>query len=92
MTVIDVQPLEHDLYLVTVTAGGRTTTHRVEARPEEVERLGAGTSPAELVRESFRFLLEREPPSAILSEFELGVIGRYFPEYPDEIRRRLEAG
>lgn len=41
-----------------------------------------------LVRESFVFLLEREPPSSILKTFDLSVIARYFPEYPDEMRRR----
>ena len=39
--------------------------------------------------ESFEFLPEREPKEAILSRFELPVIGHYFPEYPAEIRRRL---
>lgn len=42
----------------------------------------------DLVRESFIFLLEREPPTSILSRFGLGVIGQYFPEYPSEIRGR----
>jgi hypothetical protein len=42
-----------------------------------------------LVRETFEFLLEREHVSSILSSFELMVVGRYFPEYPEEIRRRL---
>jgi hypothetical protein len=42
-----------------------------------------------VVRESFAFLLEREPPSSILPEFSLDVIGRYFPEYEDELSRRL---
>jgi hypothetical protein len=42
-----------------------------------------------LVRESFVFLLEREPPSSILKRFSLDVISGYFPEYPEEIRRRL---
>jgi len=49
----------------------------------------AGTDEASLVRESFAFLLEREPATSILREFELTVIGRYFPEYEREIRRRL---
>lgn len=35
----------------------------------------------ELVRKSFEFLLDREPPTAILPEFELSVISKYFPEY-----------
>ena len=38
---------------------------------------------------SFEFLLEREPASSILPEFSLDVIGRYFPEYDDELPRRL---
>ena len=41
------------------------------------------------MRVSFEFLLEREPTSAILPEFSLDVIGRYFPEYEDELPRRL---
>jgi hypothetical protein len=42
-----------------------------------------------VVRVSFEFLLEREPASSILGEFSLDVIGRYFPEYEDELPRRL---
>jgi hypothetical protein len=37
----------------------------------------------------FEFLLQRESNTSILSSFELPVIGRYFPEYEDEIRRML---
>jgi hypothetical protein len=29
----------------------------------------------------FRFLLEREPKESILREFDISVIGRYFPEW-----------
>jgi hypothetical protein len=42
-----------------------------------------------LVRETFAFLLEREPRSSILARFDLPVVERYFPEYPSEMRRRL---
>jgi hypothetical protein len=42
-----------------------------------------------IVRESMEFLLEREPPTSIMSEFSLDVIPRYFREYDAEIRRRL---
>lgn len=34
-------------------------------------------------------VVEREPREAILSRFEISVIGGYFPEYPEEIGRRL---
>ena len=57
----------------------------------ELTRFGSGESePSRLVEESFRFLLEREPPSSIMARFSVSVIERYFPEYPTEIRRRLE--
>ena len=42
-----------------------------------------------VVRVSVEFLLEREHASSILPEFSLDVIGRYFPEYEDELPRRL---
>lgn len=56
---------------------------------EDLERLAPGAGdPTDLVARSFRFLLEREPRTAILVRFELPVIGRYFPEYEATIRRR----
>ncbi|HET9416086.1 MAG TPA: hypothetical protein VFP30_00960 [Candidatus Limnocylindria bacterium] len=54
-----------------------------------LEDLAPGATPENLVEESFRFLLEREPPDAILRRFQLPIIGRYFADYPDEIRRRM---
>jgi hypothetical protein len=42
-----------------------------------------------LVRESFIFLLEREPALSIMAEFSLDVISRYFPEYKKTLRERL---
>jgi hypothetical protein len=57
-------------------------------------RIGDSVDPDEhgletVVRESFEFLLEREPASSILPRFSLTDIGRYFPEYPEELARRL---
>ena len=42
-----------------------------------------------LLRESFAFLLEREPATSILREFALGDIARYFDDYHAELRRRV---
>ena len=62
--------------------------HSVEVTSDDLERLDPGaTDPTELVRRSFEFLLEREPKESILRSFDLPVIGRYFPEYEDLIRR-----
>lgn len=75
-------------YLVEVRAGGASTSHTVEVPDGLATELGWGDdSEAELVRQSFLFLLAREPATSILPRFRLDVIGRYFPEYAREIRR-----
>ena len=90
--MIKVHHLSGDEYEVKV--GGTTqTTHRVTLRDADRQRLGGKDVSAErLVEESFRFLLEREPNTSILSGFALPVIRRYFPEYEGEIRKRLKQG
>jgi hypothetical protein len=83
--------IEHsagDEWNITVAAGV-TTHHRVRVTRAELERYAEGRSPEDLLRESFRFLLEREPNSSILNSFDLPVIARYFPEYEREIRDRM---
>ena len=78
-------------YRVTVLEGGGSTTHDVTVTAEDVERFGGpGVSPERLVEASFEFLLEREPKEAILRQFALPVIQRYFPEYPRAVRGRLQ--
>ena len=39
----------------------------------------------ELLDFSFKFLLDREPNTSILSAFELTVISQYFPEYENAV-------
>ena len=93
MAEIDVKQLERAdgyAFQVTVNEGRNETRHRVTLEEPDYERLSGGrASPEELVAESFRFLLEREPKESILSSFDLTVIGRYFPGYDREIRQRL---
>jgi hypothetical protein len=51
---------------------------------------GAGVPEVErLVTATFEFLLEREPKESIMRRFDLPVVARYFPEYPEEIARRM---
>jgi hypothetical protein len=64
-----------------------STRHSVEVSTAELSRWGRGRSAEDLVRESFRFLLEREPKESILREFRLLVITRYFPDYETAITR-----
>ena len=43
----------------------------------------------ELIIKSFEFLLERESNQSILKKFDIEVIGQYFPEYIDEIKKLI---
>jgi hypothetical protein len=75
---------------VEVTDGEETTSHRVIVPPSLLEDWGLEDADGEaVVRESFAFLMEREPASSILPEFSLAIIPRYFPEYRDELPERL---
>ena len=88
---IEVTP-ERDGFRVTVTEGKGSTVHRVTVPAGYCEALTGRRIPAEeLVRLSFEFLLEREPKESILRAFELPVIGRYFPEFEREVKRRLDS-
>ena len=67
------------------------TTHTVTVDRDYYDELTSDSASVEdLVKESFRFLLEREPANAILSEFNLKDIETYFPEYPEKITNRFE--
>ena len=48
-------------------------------------------SKEELIFFSFKFLLEREKNTLILSKFNLETIQNYFPEYKNEIRNWLNS-
>ena len=77
-------------FRVSVRDGESETSHHVTVPEDLIEDLGLAQDDHErVVRESFEFLLEREPASSIMSEFSLDVITRYFPEYPQELPRRL---
>jgi hypothetical protein len=90
MAEISISRLAAREFRVQVREGGRETTHRVSVPERLGERLELRDEDLErVVRESFRFLLEREPASSILAKFSLGDISRYFPEYPNELAHRL---
>lgn len=85
MVDIDVDAESNGTYRVIVTTDGSSSTHTVTVQSDDLSRLGSGSSGEDLVEASFRFLLDREPVEAIMSRFDLSVISRYFPEYPDRI-------
>ena len=75
--------------MVTVRDSSETH-HDVRVSRADLARLDPGASdPVDLVEASFAYLLEREPKESILREFDLTVIGRYFPDYEREVGQRL---
>lgn len=87
---IEVEKVSEGEFQVRVIEGKSQTSHRVTLQSADYKRIAGGkVEPAELVRKSFEFLLENEPKESILAKFDLTVIGRYFPNFESEIRRRL---
>lgn len=87
---IEVEQIGEGDFRVRVIDGETETLHRVTLKPADYQRLTEGkVEPTELVRRSFEFLLENEPKESILPRFDLSMIGRYFPQFEREIKRRL---
>ncbi len=83
---ITVHKVDDDTFEVTVLSV-KKTSHLVTISDETHQKLtDSRTSKETLLDYSFKFLLEREPNTAIMSSFELTVISEYFPEYEDEVR------
>lgn len=87
--MISVNMVEANVYEVIVE-GEEETIHRVHMSQAYYRELCGATITHEFVLVSaFRFLLDREPNTAILAEFDLQDINRYFPEFDSEIKDRL---
>lgn len=92
MTKIHVEKIGSEEFHVRVSDTKNERSYRVTLKETDYGRIAEGkVEPAELVRRSFEFLLENEPKESILPQFDLPVIGRYFPEYEREMKRRLAA-
>ncbi len=93
MASIEVIPMGSGEFQVEVHDDAGQSTHSVVVPEGYMEQLGVqDAAMQDLVRESFRFLLEREPKESIQGEFELSTIVDYFPEYPEEIKDRVGGG
>lgn len=88
--MIEVKHSAGDEWLVSIK-GAVMTHHRVRVTKTDLQRFAQGRAPEDLVHESFRFLLEREPNTSILPSFDLNLISNYFPEFEEEIRSRLQS-
>ena len=80
-----IEKLTKDVFRVAIS-GSVATEHEVTVTDFAYCQLtsGQGTK-EELLDFSFKFLLDREPNTSILSKFEITVISQYFPEYETEL-------
>ncbi len=73
------------VFLVSVIENKEKTEHTVSITKDVFERLKAGREPEDLVRDSFIFLLNREPKESILNSFDVLDISKYFSEFEEKI-------
>ena len=84
---LSIKKFSDDVFTVTV-AETSTTTHTVTITDQSLNDLtDNNVTKTQLLEFSFKFLLEREPNTSILSSFDINVITKYFPDYRDEVRR-----
>ncbi len=84
---LSIKKLSDDVFTVTV-AETSTTTHTVTITDQSLNDLtDNNVTKTQLLEFSFKFLLEREPNTSILSSFDISVISKYFSNYKDEVRR-----
>jgi hypothetical protein len=87
---VSVEKIREGEFQVRIVEGKSQTEHRVTLSPADHQRLSDGKiAPEDLIRRSFEFLLENEAKESILSQFDLPIIGRYFPNYEREIQGRI---
>ena len=84
---ISIKKLNDDVFEVTV-ADSITTVHEVTVTDQNLTDLTDNTvTKTQLLEFSFRFLLDRELNTSILSAFDINLISKYFSNYKDEVRR-----
>lgn len=85
MADIQIRPLDDEHFEVTIDEGTSQSMHVVTATQKEADLLCDGCDTERLVEASVRFLLDRESKEAIMNQFDLDVIVRFFPDYPSRI-------
>ena len=84
---ISIQMLSNSEYEVTVQSN-TVTTHTVNLSDEVHKNLtNDKVTKEELLDFSFKFLLDREPNTSIMSSFELTVISRYFSDFEKSVKK-----
>ena len=82
---------KNDNYTFTVSIESSINSNHIVTLNDDIhnEMTKGFKSKEELILFSFKFLLERENNTSILSNFNLEIIQNYFPEYKNEIQNWL---
>ncbi len=87
MASIKITEIEKDKFLVEVSDNVKSS-HNVVISDEVYQELtNSMISKYELLEKSFAFLLDREPNTSILTNFEIQIISHYFSDYTNCVRR-----
>ena len=84
---ISIKILSNDEYEISVNS--KTVTTHILSLSDEVHKnlTNEKVTKEELLDFSFKFLLDRESNTSILSSFELIVISRYFSDYEKSVKK-----
>ena len=82
---------KNDNYTFAVSIESSINSNHIVTLNDDIhnEMIKGFKSKEELILFSFKFLLERENNTSILSNFNLEIIQIYFPEYKNEIQNWL---
>jgi hypothetical protein len=84
--MIEISILPSGRFSVTIQDANGASHHQITMDDATRCRIfGETHAPEACIEAALRFLLDREPKESILSEFDVAVISRYFPEFEREI-------
>ena len=84
---ISIKTVSNNEYEVTVNSKTKTTHIVTLSDKVHTNLTNDKVTKEQLLDFSFKFLLDREPNTSILSSFELMVISRYFSEYEKSVEK-----
>ena len=87
MASIKITEIDKDKFLVEVSDNIKSSHNVIISDKVYQELTNSMISKYELLEKSFEFLLDREPNTSILTNFEIQIISHYFSDYTNCVRR-----
>ena len=86
MASIKITEIAKDKFIVEVSDNVKSSHNVVITDKAYQELTNSMISKYELLEKSFAFLLDREPNTSILTNFEIQIISHYFSDYANCVR------